>query len=135
MYGLVYEMGGSMGTIAHTLELVPSLRAYDEDPISMQDLLCFPTSSAGPSTERCTRQPCNRLVENVHPVGAAVGFVWLFVHCRKLREFRHVRRSHHDAHTRRGNSVFGELGCNCNETKPLCRHGEHGDLLSCFSQI
>ena len=27
---LVYEMGGSMGTIAHTLELVPSLRTYDD---------------------------------------------------------------------------------------------------------
>ncbi len=73
---LVYEMGGSMGTIAHTLELVPSLRAYDKgSSYFYAGLAVLPNIFGGPVHPSAAHgNLATWLVENVDPVGAAVGF-------------------------------------------------------------
>jgi oligosaccharide repeat unit polymerase len=73
---LIYEMGGSMGTIAHTIELVPSLRSYDMGSSYLYSgLAVLPNVFGGPVHPSAAHGNFAMwLVENVDPVGAAAGF-------------------------------------------------------------
>lgn len=72
---LVYEMGGSMSTVAHTLDLVPSLRAYDLGASYLYAGLAIVPNVFGDPIHPASAHGslAKWLVENVDPVFAALG--------------------------------------------------------------
>lgn len=72
---LLYEMGGSMGTVAHTMELVPALRPYDAGTSYLYaSLTALPNIFGGPVHPAAAHGSMSVwLVSNVDPVGAAMG--------------------------------------------------------------